>query len=223
MIFGVLFGHVPPRMSGRCLMRFLISHIDFLNRLQNLVDFCVVLFSIPFDLWSFQASMLFNVPADTQYESSYNLDPYSSTASLANANMFSSVPSLANSQASSFAYDGILGRHSESCVHRVVRQIIGIVNMILQSNISYKRDGVDSFGQIQPCFVLFYFSLLYYIIWWLGPCCLLSEKLRAEGSNHPKNTDTIYLLYNPNFFSIIWSWLRVEVHLNTTHHLHLLV
>ena len=48
----------------------------------------------------------------------------------------------------------LLGRHAESCVHRVVRQMIGCSTMILSSNISYKCDGVDGFGQIQPCFFI---------------------------------------------------------------------
>ena len=39
----------------------------------------------------------------------------------------------------------IYGRHAESCVHRVVRQMIGLINIILSSNISYKRDGVAYF------------------------------------------------------------------------------
>ena len=58
---------------------------------------------------------------------------------------------------------GVLGRYAESCVHKVVRQMIGWFNIIiLISNISYKRDGVDSFGQIPPSFIshLNIFSIL---------------------------------------------------------------
>ena len=41
----------------------------------------------------------------------------------------------------------------QSCVYRVVRQMIGWINIILYSNISEKRDGVNGFGQILPYFV----------------------------------------------------------------------
>ena len=57
----------------------------------------------------------------------------------------------------------MLRRHAESCVHRVVRPMIGCIINILKSNIAYKRDGVDGFGQILPYF--FYFSLLYIYIY----------------------------------------------------------
>ena len=55
------------------------------------------------------------------------------------------------------ATTGMLGRHIESCVHRVVlSQMIGWI-----SNISYKRDGVDGFGQIT--FFFFFFFIFTYI------------------------------------------------------------
>ena len=49
-------------------------------------------------------------------------------------------------------------RHAESCVHRVVRQMIGWINIILIFNISYLRDGMNSFGLT----TLFFFLISLY-------------------------------------------------------------
>ena len=38
-------------------------------------------------------------------------------------------------------------------VHGVDRQMTGWINTVLKSNSSYKRDDVDGFGQIQPCYI----------------------------------------------------------------------
>ena len=44
------------------------------------------------------------------------------------------------------------------CAGEAVKQMIGWINIILLSNISYKRDGVDDFGRYN---LVFYFSLQY--------------------------------------------------------------
>ena len=67
-------------------------------------------------------------------------------------------------------YQYMLERHAESCLHRVVRQMIGWINIILLFNISYKRVGVDGFGQRHP---YFYFSLLYTIYLLIYICKIL--------------------------------------------------
>ena len=46
-------------------------------------------------------------------------------------------------------YLRMLGRHAESCVHRVVRQMIGWI-ILYYNPISLKHDGVDGFCQILP-------------------------------------------------------------------------
>ena len=48
-------------------------------------------------------------------------------------------------------------RHAESCVHRVVKYSI----VFISSNISYKHDGVDGFGQIFLFLIAIYYIIEY--------------------------------------------------------------